>query len=115
MDWSSHKRRRDRRMADADAEFDLIAEQASRFASQTASLGMLGRKPVEGSLTTWLIELARGRWTGLSLSEDAGGSGLSTYELCAVAAAFGRALLPPYVPLAAAARLLEGSAHSSLR
>ncbi|MCW2573630.1 MAG: Isovaleryl-CoA dehydrogenase, Butyryl-CoA dehydrogenase, partial [Frankiales bacterium] len=103
-------------MSDSSEDAGLIAEQATRFAAQSAKLGLLGRAPQGASATeAWLIELARGGWTGLRLAEDANGSDLSTYELCHVAEAFGRQLLPSYVPLTCVLRLLAANAFDDLR
>jgi alkylation response protein AidB-like acyl-CoA dehydrogenase len=102
-------------MSDATDTADLLAEQAARFAQQSAGLGLLGRDTTPKELAPWLLALARGGWTGLRLAEEANGSDLSTYELCTVAEAFGRHLLPAYVPLACATRLLAGAASDDLR
>jgi alkylation response protein AidB-like acyl-CoA dehydrogenase len=92
-------------------EADLLAEQAAKFAAQHERLGLLGRGTADAAqLNTWMLELARAGWTGLRLAESANGSELSTYELCCVAEAFGRKLMPTYVPLATAVSLLDTAA-----
>ena len=97
-------------MSELDESAGMIAEQAARFAEQNSALGLLGRGTDDATTHgKWLLELARGGWTGLRVGEEHGGSGLSTYELCHVSEAFGRRLLPSFVPLATAVRCLGTS------
>ncbi len=94
-------------MSHADPGWDLevIVGSARLFARQNRGLGMFGRTATVDR-TAWRAALQEGGWLGVLARQSAGGSGLSTLELCRIAEAFGANLLPPYVPLAAAAAVL---------
>ena len=89
-------------MNDASNDRTMISDNAARFAGQHKALGMLGRA-VSPDRNAWRQAIEEGGWSGLLVAEDAGGSALSSYDLCLVAEEFGRKLLPPYVPIATAA------------
>ena len=89
-------------MSEATDDRAMIRDNAARFAEQNKALGMLGRMAA-ADRAAWRKALGEGGWLGLLAGEDAGGSALSSVDLCVVAEEFGRKLLPPFVPLAAAA------------
>ena len=87
---------------------EMIRDNAARFAVQHQALGMLGRATSDRN--AWRKALIEGGWLGLLAGEAEGGAALSSYDLCLVAEEFGRKLLPPFIPLAAAAGIFGARA-----
>lgn len=85
-------------MTDA-AQRSILTDQAGRFAARHVGLGLLGRRPRDNA--AWAHALSEGGWAGATVPEESGGVGLAAPDLCVVAEAFGRKLLPPFAPLAA--------------
>ncbi len=91
-------------MSGEDANADMIADSAAKFAAQAVGLGLLGRAAPDHA--GWLTALAEASWPGLLASESDGGSALPIADFCIVCEEFGRKLLPGFAPLAAALGVL---------
>ena len=91
-------------MSGEDANADLIADSAAKFATQSLGLGLLGRAPPDPP--GWWAALAEASWPGLLAPEADGGSALPIADFCIVCEEFGRKLLPGFAPLAAALGVL---------
>lgn len=87
----------------------MLKESAAGIAPRTGDLQRIrGLRFTEAGFDrqTWLNMCEMG-WPGLAVAEEAGGSGLGTRELCALAEELGAGLVPePLIPAAMAARLL---------
>ena len=85
-------------MSGEDANADMIADSAAKFAAHAVGLGLLARAAPDHA--GWLTALAEASWLGLLASESDGGSALPIADFCLVCEEFGRKLLPGFAPLA---------------
>src|SRR3954454_14269127 len=81
----------DPKMTSSDADRTLLRDQAARFASQHAGLGLLGRAAAGADSFDAAVQASV--WSSLLTLEALGGSGLGLADMVPVAEEIGRRLL----------------------